>query len=221
MQRATSQPTTWAHARALLITLLLCSQCLSAIPSVPLDARMLDRREGQRAIGWIAALLERVGRDPGHAQIERELITLSQDLVRLRAAALAPIDPLFSLTASRQLWFLFSSSSDITHRLRIEARSAEGAWILLYRANHEDRLGLAKLLAYRRLRGIYTPSARTGRRPQYAGFVTWLARRILRSHPEYDAVRLSLERLELATRARPNLDTGIAFADEREREQLQ
>ena len=211
----------WAYARALLITLVLFSQCVAAIPAERLSRRMRARPEGQRVVRWIGGAIAWTGAEPTPARIERWLLRTSRSIVRARNAALTPVKPLLELTGSRQRWFLFTSAGEVTHRLRIEAReAASGTWRMLYRAHVEDRLGLHPALSYRRVRGVYNPKAWTGVVRQYKGFANWIASDVLRSHPEYEAVRVGMERLELATRDRANRELGIEHVVERTREQL-
>ncbi|HKP63821.1 MAG TPA: hypothetical protein VJV78_44105 [Polyangiales bacterium] len=207
----------WAYVRAGLISLVLASQCVSAIPDQPLRAKMLQRPEGQRVVGFIARVFDALGADPDPRRIERGLLAASARVRQVRNALLAPLKPIERATAMRQQWSLFSVSSPFAFRLRLEAQRAAGDWQLIYRANGEDVLGLGPWLRYRRLRGLYSPSGSSGTRQQYPALVDWLASRILRDHPEYSALRASMERLSLATREQPNQSLGLEDVFERQR----
>jgi hypothetical protein len=105
------------------------------------------------------------------------------------------------------------SSQDVAYRLRVEAKDSRGRWTVIYRANREDSFELASLLDYRRLRGTYNPKV-AGPRAQYDGFTRWLALSIMATHHECAAIRVSVERLTLATRERPSHTLGVAHERE-------
>jgi hypothetical protein len=106
--------------------------------------------------------------------------------------------------ALRQQWGLFLVNKPFTFRIQVEARDRPGHWVLIYRSHMEDALKLAPTLTYRRLRAIYNPSVSHGPSAQYEGFVRWLGERVLREHPEYDALRVSMERFAIASRTFDN-----------------
>jgi hypothetical protein len=207
----------WAYARAGLISLVLASQCVSAIPDQPLRANMLQRPEGQRVVGWIAGIFAVCGAEPDRQRIAAGLLDAAACVRSGRSALLAPLAPIARATAMRQQWSLFSVSSPFAFRLRLEAQRAGGDWELVYRANGEDTLGVGPWLRYRRVRGLYSPSGSSGARRQYPALVDWLAAKVLGEHPEYTALRASMERLSLATRERPNLSLGFEDVLERRR----
>jgi hypothetical protein len=208
----------WAYARAGLISLVLASQCVSAIPEQPLRAKMLQRPEGQRVVGWVAGLFAVFGADPDPQRVEAGLLAAALRVRSVRNALLSPLAPIERVTAMRQQWSLFSVSSPFAFRLRLEAQHLAGDWQLIYRANGEDTLGLGPRLRYRRLRGLYSPSGSSGARRQYPGLVDWLAGQVLHAHPEYTALRASMERHSLATRERPNTLLRIEDVLERSRD---
>ncbi|HKU41731.1 MAG TPA: hypothetical protein VJR89_26420 [Polyangiales bacterium] len=209
-----SRAAAWAYVRAGLISLVLASQCVSAIPERPLRERDLARPEGQRVTG----LLSRVS-GASRESIERSLLAASASIIRARNGLLRPLEPVQRAAALRQQWSLFSVSSPYAFRLRVEAARA-GSFQLVYEANGVDTLGLGRWLRYRRMRALYAPSGNSGARRQYSELVDWLAAKVLREHPEYDALRVSMERLEFATRERPNLSLGIEDVELRRRSEL-
>jgi hypothetical protein len=200
--RAASAPIgTWAYVRAALLTLVLCSQCISALPSRALNTERLSRPEGQRALRVLEKVLRPLGA-PARETIEGLLITGSERAVAARAALLSPLSAVFQSVAIHQQWRLFLSAHKQVFRLRIDTRAADADWTLVYRANQEDTLGLAPLLDYRRLRGIYNPTMQRVHR-EYPGFSRFIARRILDQHPELAAVRVSLEHIDIGGRHEP------------------
>jgi hypothetical protein len=212
----------WPQLRALVLTLVVLSQCLCALPAAPLRPALLARPEGQRLVGWAMALLAPLGAASDRGQVERRLIDWSERAISARDTLLAPL-ALVSGAGARgaalnQHWGLFQSAGELAFRMRVEARTQDGSWALIYRVDAEDPLGLSDLLEYRRLRGMYNPAA-TGPHRQYPGFARWLARRILASHLEYDALRVSMERLALATRTEPNRLLGIDYVIEHARDE--
>jgi hypothetical protein len=184
-----------------LLTLVLCSQCISALPSRTLNAERLSRPEGQRAVQAIGELLRPLGA-PDRTTIEDALIKSSERVAAARAALLSPLSTIFQSVAMHQQWRLFLSAHKQVFRLRIDTRAVDRDWTLVYRANQEDTLGLAPLLDYRRLRGIYNPTMQRVHR-EYPGFSQFIARRILHQHPELAAVRVSLEHLDIGGRHEP------------------
>ena len=187
----------WSYLRALLITLALTSQCVSALPARPLTAERLARPEWQRALSSLSAWSQWFGAAADRQVWESRLIAYNARALRLRQAALSPLSPLLDAAAIRQQWTLFLSAHAQVFRLRVDVRSPGRGWTLAYRAHQEDTLGLASLLGYRRLRGIYHPT-RQQVRPQYAALTAWLAARIMREHREISRVRVGLERIQIA-----------------------
>jgi hypothetical protein len=210
----------WAYARAGLISLVLASQCVSAIPEQPLRAQMLRRPEGQRIVHGIAGLFAIFGGDPDPQRIELGLLDAAARVRSIRNALLSPLVPIERIAALRQQWSLFSVSSPFAFCLRLEAQRADGDWELIYRANAEDKLGLGPWLRYRRVRGLYSPSGSSGARRQYPALVDWLAAKVLRAHPEFTALRAGMERFSLATREQPNTSLGVEDVLERRRSEL-
>jgi hypothetical protein len=209
----------WPYLRAALITLVLASQCVSAVPARPLTASMLQRAEGRRAVRQLERVEAWFGAAEAPARIERDLIALSEACVQARRALLAPFAFILSGAAISQAWGLFLNAYEEAYRLRVEARVANGAWSLIYRVGREDLLGLSSVLDYRRIRATYNPKAASPR-GQYAGFARWLSRRVLRAHPEFDALRVSMERMQLATRESENQLLDITYVVEHTRAEL-
>jgi hypothetical protein len=217
-QLALRRTTFWPYLRAALITLTMLSQCVSALPKRPLDAAQLARPEARRNMRWLAVALRPFG-ERGPAELERWVIELSRGQVALRSRLLDPIAPLIHATAVRQQWHLFLTVKEQVYRLRIDAQSAQtqaGAWRTVYRTNQTDLLGMAEVLDYRRLRGVYNPT-RAGAHAQYPAFVDWLMQRVWSEHPELGALRVGMEQLHVGSVEASAQHLGLAYVVERER----
>lgn len=208
--------TWWPYLRAALITLVMASQCVSAFPKRALDEAQLARPEARRNLRWLGRVLRPFG-ERSAAELQHSVIQLSRTQVALRNALLAPVAPLIHATAVRQQWHLFLTAKDRVYRLRLDAKTSQphDTWHTLYGTNQTDVLGLAEVLDYRRLRAIYNPS-QTGVSAQYAAFVDWLMHRVWSEHPDFSALRVGLERIELGSTASDH-DADLAYAVERER----
>ncbi len=204
-----------AVLRALAIGLVLLVQCVGATPAEPFDDERLQRPEGERAVSWVARALALVGRHDERPAIRAQMIALTADLVELRNTALAPFQPFFDLTATHQQWGLFITPKRECYRAAVEARRG-GQWTPLYRVLEVESDELA-FLRYRRLRAIYNPNLKRGPSAQYAGLVTWLARRLMDRHPDYDAVRMRMQKVAIGEPGEPSADLASEYEQVRER----
>jgi hypothetical protein len=93
-----------------------------------------------------------------------------------------------------QRWLLFRGASPKRFRLCVEAKTATGDWQLLHRAGDPEHAAYEDLLAYRRLRGQYSPGAQGGR-GQYHPFAAWMTLRVLDDYPEFAVARTRMERV--------------------------
>ena len=93
-----------------------------------------------------------------------------------------------------QRWALFRSAGRRRFRLYVEGRTATGDWQLLHRAGDPAHAAYEELLAYRRVRGTYSPAS-PSLRNQYRAFAAWMALRVLDDHPELAVGRTRLERV--------------------------
>ena len=198
----------WPYLRGALITLALFSQCVSALPNKALTEDKLERPESRRALRWLAVVLRPLGIDE-HAYVLEQ----SRHLVAVRRDLLRPVAPLLAAAGMQQQWHLFLTATDNVYRLRVDASLPDGAWTTIYRTDHEDVLGLAPLLEYRRVRSTYNPG-RTGARPQYEAFARWLMARIWKAQPAYAALRVGMEHLEVGGPERAPELLGMDFVIE-------
>jgi hypothetical protein len=183
-----------ARLRALAIAVALLVQCTRATPQRPLTPEQLARPEGQRALLAIDAALSLVDLHPSRGVLESELIEWTRRALSLRAAVLSPFEPLVRVAGLDQRVALFTGTTRETHRLHVDGRGGGAGWVARHRApGGED--ALSGRLRYRRIRGIYNPSAREGAGPEYGGFTRWLARELLVADAKTDAIRVRMERL--------------------------
>jgi hypothetical protein len=194
----------WPALRALAIAVVLVLQLASAIPTDPLRAGGMSKPEGVRIVAWLQGALAAVGVDRSPAELTAGLIHASESVVALRNATFAPLGPWFHYTQTGQQWPLFINPNRECFRLLVEARKParrrkQRDWVLLYRASDVDRAQLSSTLRYRRMRGIYNPSAKRGPKAEYVGLANWLAEDLLARHSKYAAVRVSMERLAIGS----------------------
>ena len=154
----------WPAVRAALIALAFAIGLVEGCP-VP------DR---QRAPEWARGLVDRV--DGARTTLLEPVGWIGQDL---------------KLT---QRWALFRGASRRRFRMYVEGRTATGPWQLLHRAGDDDHAAYADLLAYRRVRGTYSPGGQYAR-SQYRAFSTWMSLRVLDDHPDFLFARTRMERI--------------------------
>jgi hypothetical protein len=95
-----------------------------------------------------------------------------------------------------QRWILFRGASRKRFRLYLEGQTAAGEWQLLHRAGDPEHAEYEDLLAYRRVRGTYSPSGQNAR-GQYRPFATWMTLRALDDHPEFSVARTRMEKVQI------------------------
>ena len=207
-----------AWLRAGAITLVLLLVCLSALPTRPYDRKKLDRATHRHFVERIVAALDLVGVAAGEEDVGRTLIAVTGPVIAARNAVVGPVKPLFDFVGMGQRWGLFLQSGRSAYRLQVEGRTADGRWTLLYQPHEVDRLGLESLLSFRRLRGLYNPGAKGEPRPQFEGFVDYLATRVFAENRALLGLRVRMERLRLGTRDEPTRTLEVAHESERSRE---
>jgi len=134
--------------------------------------------------------------------------TATHVLRDVQAVLLAPFRPILSTLVISERWSLFSGASTERSRLRLEARAERGGrWVVLYRPHDPEHDESARVFEYRRVRGAWNPR-RSGPQPGYEAFVAFAARRIMLDHPEFSAVRASLEEIAILPEGRGFRGTG-------------
>jgi hypothetical protein len=154
----------WPAARGALIALALA---LGLVDGCPIPER-------NHAPEWAYGLVD--GADAVRATLRRPVAWIGEDL------------------DVSQRWALFRGASRRRFRLYIEGRTTRGDWQLLHRAGDPEHAEYEDLLAYRRVRGTYSPSGQNPR-SQYHAFATWMTLRALDDHPELAVGRTRLERI--------------------------
>jgi hypothetical protein len=212
----------WPTLRALAISVALALQLASAIPTRPLRAGGMSKPEGVRVVSWLQRTLAAAGVHRTQAEWTSSLIGASESVVAFRNAAFAPLGPWFHYTQTGQQWPLFINPKRECFRMLVEARKPprrrqQRDWVLLYRASDVDRAGVSNMVRYRRLRGIYNPSAKRGPHAQYEGFASWLADHLLAQHSKYASVRVSMERLAIGAPGSEPRSLGVEHVVVRQR----
>ncbi len=156
----------WPAARAALITLALAIGLVDGCP-IP------DRKNSPP---W------------AHEAVDRA--------AELRTTLLRPVARIGKDLDVQQRWLLFRGAARKRFRMYLEGKTATGDWQLFYRAGDPDHAAYEDLLAYRRVRGTYSPGGRRIR-AQYYLFATWMTLRLLDDHPELAVARTRMERIRI------------------------
>ncbi|MFT4979658.1 MAG: hypothetical protein ACI8S6_005570 [Myxococcota bacterium] len=186
----------WAAVRALLITAVLLSQTLEAMPMPTLRESHLRRGVGQQELARWHGLLQRAGLDVTEDELADFGLSLGERASTLKRRLREPADPLRQLLGFEQDWGMFAIVTPFPGRLLIERREADGAWQPVFRAPGEGEGALARKLRYRRMRAVYDSA---GDRPHpgklYDRFSAWAAAEVFDAHPDTEAVRVQLLRM--------------------------
>jgi hypothetical protein len=209
-----------ATVRAVLITVVIVLQCVSAAPGQPLNSQHLGTIEGKRFITWVQNALSTLGFQHGRQAIESASIETTTRLVAVRNTIVKPFQPAMRALGSHQSWALFQVGSRDCFRIHVDSRTAGSDWTVVYRAQGEDRLNLAGTLRYRRVRGVYNPGANSGVSTEYDGFVTWLTRRVFAADARATELRVRMQRIDLGTRDFPPRALGFEYERLRTREDV-
>jgi hypothetical protein len=171
----------WPRVRAALLTLVMAVGLVAGLP-FPGDQQLSEVPR------WYARLVPSLRR--------------AQELV------LTPFRPLPDTLVLVQRWNLFSGARTERYWLSLEGReAATGRFVVLYRPHDSEHATDAAAMEYRRVRGAWNPR---GLEPPsgYAAFVTFEARRLLMEHPDLDAVRARIEKIDLLPRGGGFRPTG-------------
>lgn len=161
-------PRAWPHVRAGLVALAILVGLIDGCP-IPSSKRVPD--------GWADVV---------------------KGWARARRIVMTPFKPLGELLRLRQTWKLFPTAKLEQHRMWVEARKTgtKADWELLYRPHDPDHALFADRIEYRRLRGVWNPGSK-GTRTGYGPFVEWLSGEIFEHHPDFDRVRVRMEKITL------------------------
>lgn len=152
-------------------------------------------RAGLVALAIVVGLIDGCPIPPSKSVAEPYRDTV-KSWARLRRHVMTPFKPLGELLRLRQTWKLFPTARIQQHRMWVEARKTgtKDSWQLLYRPHDADHDLDADRIEYRRLRGVWNPGT-DGTRSGYGPFVEWLAGEIFEAHPEFDRVRVRMEKI--------------------------
>lgn len=193
----------WPEARAALVTLAIVVGLIDGCPTPPANPKAFLRPAERASLETWA---RRLGTTP--EGLADGLARAGKILSAARWYALTPFRPLGNATVIRQRWRLFPSADPNPWRMEIEARRGpRDAWELVYRPYDREHAFLADEIEYRRLRGAWDPSTHGARRG-YGPFVTWVAGRVFARWPEYQEVRVRMERLRVLPGGRGVEGTG-------------
>jgi hypothetical protein len=170
----------WRTIRAGLITLVLVVGLIAGLP-VPMSGRAAERRP--------------------------QLARFAAHVAEIQGHALAPFQFVGRIFGVGQRWKLFSGVTSARYRMWLEARRENGDFELLYRSHDPEHAFLQRVLEQRRVRGVWNPQrgAATG---GYPGFARWISRQVLECRPEFSAVRVRMEQIEILPRGRGFEPTG-------------
>jgi hypothetical protein len=202
------------------MTFVIVLQCVSAAPGQPLNTHHLGTIEGKRFITWVQDTLSTLGFRHSREAIESASIETTSRLVAVRNTIVKPFQPAMRALGSYQSWALFQVGSRDCFRIHVDSRAAGSDWMVVYRAQGEDRVDLADTLHYRRVRGVYNPGIDSGVSPQYDGFVTWLARRVFAADASATDLRVRMQRIDRGTRDFPPRALGFEYERHRTREDV-
>lgn len=119
---------------------------------------------------------------------------------RVREALLWPFQGVRRTFLLNQRWSLFGGAKEDRYRLWVEGRRGRREWIILYRAQDPEHRWFARGLEYRRVRAAWN-IGRKGRMAGYDAFAAWVSARALSERPELSAVRVRLEKGDIAPRS--------------------
>lgn len=193
MSTDTPSLTTWAWARAGLVTLVLLLQILDAIPLPELRKHHLANPVAQEELVRWSELLTDLGRPTTPEQLAETGLDLGSLAGTFRKVVLKPWHPLRRMTGTGQSWGLFAYPEPASGRLVVDGIGPDGTETL-YSAPGGKGDELETLLEYRRIRGIYDDA---GDRPRprriYQRFAQFVAERVFADHPELTAVEIRLD----------------------------
>jgi len=188
----------WPNVRAALITLVLFFCVAEALPLPTLKKRHMNRAvakdEADRWVGILAGF----GVEFDRQSLVDEVLRVSRKTGKIRHQITKPWRKFERPFGISQRWALFTFTDPYPGRLVIESKRAGGTWEELYRAPQDDGSALARLIHYRKVRGLWDDS---GDRPHpgklFERWVTWLGRRIFQMYPEVEVIRLRFDQVHV------------------------
>lgn len=182
------------RARAFVIAIVLALHCVAGCPIEPVDRQLLSRPSNQRQLRALAGQATRLGLPRTTEEVEDLVLTASGGWRVFSDFVLTPVRPFHELTVTHQRWGLFTTAAPERYLMNIDVHRPHSPWAPAYRPQDPQATELADVLEYRRVRGVWNPGAH-GIRAPYAGFVTFIARRLFRKHDDIDLVRVRMQKL--------------------------
>lgn len=193
MASPTAQPRSWrASLRVILITMVLFSQAVDALPLPIFSERQLAHAVGQQELQRWQRWLAQMGVERSTAQLASAALTLSDRARTVESTLQAPLDPLRPVLGIDQNWTMFAFVDPRPGGLLVDMQTTDGTWVSIYPETTAGH-ALARQLRYRRLRAVYD-AAGDRRRPGalYDRFAQWTARRVFALEEEATVVRLRM-----------------------------
>lgn len=179
-------PNTWAWVRAALLSGVVLYHGLLALPMPrSVSPEELDRPEFREELRRWRPTLSALG------ITEEEGLAWVRWLGALESARDQLVRPgrrFLRLTGTGQGWALFAAPDPFPGRLELWAHRADGTEELLYRRHDPEARWMARVVEYRRVRGLYD-GAGSKPRPVLRRFVRFLAEQAFQE----DAARTGLE----------------------------
>lgn len=205
-----------ARARAGVITIALALHAVAACPVERMDPETQRDPRTLTAASEASALFAALGVRTTAAALVAGTTLVVNAWCDLQTKLLIPVGPLFDRFQIHQRWSLFTTAPRRRWRMDVEVQhGADAPFTLFYRPHDTSHRGLADVLEYRRVRGVWNPGTE-GVRPTHRHFVRWLARTIFARDPSATAVRVRMFVLVLPTAG----DTEPAIAEQPHTDEL-
>lgn len=178
--------------RAGLLLYHVIAVIVLALPQGSFNEARWQARGTQADLAEWDTKLKRMGILSQDASFQDQLRTAAKGYAKVRRTLTLPFNDYASAIGMRQGWAMFASPQRHPSELWIDVQTGD-AWKPIYRPTGPALdADLHAFLKHNRLRKFQGRFARGFDRRAYDDFVTYLARRVLASHPEATAVTLRL-----------------------------
>ncbi|MEQ1569759.1 MAG: hypothetical protein ABMA64_29255 [Myxococcota bacterium] len=185
----------WPKVRAALLAGVIAVHGLAAapLPHVVTPNDLKNPVSADEVAQW-ASRLSALGWPTTPDALGQQVVAVTGVIGGAHRAALAPVRPALRLTGTGQAWGLFANPDNFPERLTVRVRDPSG-WRIVYRRVDPERRWDARVLEYRRVRGIADSGGyRTKPSAMYERFAQWVGRRALAAMPEVSEVEVSMVR---------------------------
>lgn len=184
----------WPHWRTLLITLVLASHLLVALPiKKPITPETLDDPQHQQEVDRWMRLFGPLGLT--RPTLVQGLIQITRVLWDADRALVEPMTRLWRHLELGQAWSLFAIPTEQPRTLEIYVEDRAGRH-LHHRTGEVEDPELAPWLGYRRIRGIYDTRHRTS---SYRKLSEHVSRKLMTERPDLTAVVLQQQQRSVGT----------------------